>query len=72
MLHQNEKETRQIIIDTRLKKAAWNVSDPTKVVEEFEIETRQSPGLLKANAPSQYSDYVLLGRDGKPLAVIEA
>jgi type I restriction enzyme, R subunit len=71
-LPQNERETRQIIIDSRLKKAGWNISDPTQVIEEFEIEKRQSPGLLKANAPSQFSDYVLLGRDGKPLAVIEA
>lgn len=67
-----EKLTRKEIIDSRLKQAGWNVTDPTQVVEEFDIllsivEEPQTP-----YAGHQYSDYVLLGKNGKPLAVVEA
>lgn len=70
----NEKLTRKEIIDTRLKQAGWIVSDRTQVVEEYDIIVDKD---LVKEAPSpyaghQYSDYVLLGKDGKPLAVVEA
>lgn len=70
----NEKLTRQEIIDERLKKAGWNVADTTQVVEEFDIIIDKN---LADTAPTpyaghQFSDYVLLGKDGKPLAVVEA
>lgn len=70
----NEKHTRKQIIDLRLKQAGWNVSDRTQVMEEFDIIVYDS----KVEEPTtpysghQFSDYVLLGRSGKPLAVIEA
>jgi len=70
----NEKLTRKEIIDKRLKKAGWDVTDRTQVIEEFDIivdsnivQEPQTP-----YAGHQYSDYVLLGKDGKPLAVVEA
>lgn len=70
----NEKHTRKQIIDTRLKKAGWNVNDRSQVVEEFDIIIDKN---LVQEAPTpyaghQFSDYVLLGKDGKPLAVVEA
>ncbi len=70
----NEKLTRKEIIDNRLKQAGWIVSDRTQVVEEYDIIVDKD---LVKEAPSpyaghQYSDYVLLGKDGKPLAVVEA
>ena len=34
----NEAQTRKEIIDNRLKKAGWDVEDPTQVIEEFDIE----------------------------------
>ena len=70
----NEKLTRKTIIDNRLKEAGWNLDDPTQVIEEFNIIVQtniiQEPAILYTT--KQFSDYVLLGRDGKPLAVIEA
>jgi type I restriction enzyme, R subunit len=70
----NEKLTRKEIIDLRLKQAGWDVSDRTQVIEEFDIIV--DPDKVKeAQTPfsgHQYSDYVLLGKDGKPLAVVEA
>ena len=69
----NEKRTRKEIIDTRLKQAGWNVSDRTQVIEEFFISVENNV----VNEPTtsysaEFSDYVLLGKDGKPLAVVEA
>ena len=70
----NEKQTRKEIIDTRLKQAGWDVTDRTQVIEEFDIIVDNN--LVKEAATPygghQFSDYVLLGKDGKPLAVIEA
>lgn len=70
----NEKSTRKEIIDARLSKAGWKVNDRTQVVLEFDIVV--DPSLAKdpenPYAGHQFSDYVLLGKDGKPLAVVEA
>ena len=35
----NEAETRQKIIDERLKQAGWNVDDPCRVTTELDIWT---------------------------------
>ncbi|MDB5014218.1 MAG: box helicase, partial [Daejeonella sp.] len=71
----NEKETRKEIIDKRLLVAGWDVSDRTLVVEEFELGVGFSDGLAEPVTlyeTKQFSDYVLLGKDGKALAVVEA
>ncbi len=56
------------------KNAGWNVSDPTQVVQEYDIVVNPSR-IAEPETPyggHQFSDYVLLGRDRKPLAVVEA
>jgi type I restriction enzyme R subunit len=70
----NEKHTRKEIIDNRLKQAGWIVGDRSQVVEEFDIVVDKNLVMEAATtyAGHQYSDYVLLGKDGKPLAVVEA
>jgi len=68
----NEKLTRKEIIDNRLKQAGWNVTDRTQVIEEFDIHLTVVEEPTTSYAGHQYSDYVLLGKDGKPLAVVEA
>lgn len=68
----NEKLTRKEIIDNRLKEAGWNVTDRTQVIEEFDIHLTVVEEPTTPYAGHQYSDYVLLGKDGKPLAVVEA
>jgi type I restriction enzyme R subunit len=70
----NEKLTRKEIIDTRLIQAGWNVTDRTQVIEEFDIIVYDNL-VQEAATPyteHQFSDYVLLGKDGKPLAIVEA
>lgn len=70
----NEKLTRKEIIDDRLKQAGWNVDDRTQVVEEFDIivDSNMVQEAVTPYAGRQFSDYVLLAKDGKPLAVVEA
>jgi len=70
----NEKLTRKEIIDDRLKQAGWNVDDRTQVVEEFDIvvDSNMVKEAATPYAGRQFSDYVLLAKDGKPLAVVEA
>jgi type I restriction enzyme R subunit len=70
----NEKQTRQQIINLRLASAGWDVNDRTQVIEELEILV--TPSIVSDPQTSyqglQFSDYVLLGKDGKALAVVEA
>lgn len=70
-----EKQTRKEIIDNELLRAGWKVDDRTQVIEEFEIEVgprdeTKDPQSSYHNL--QFSDYVLLGKDARPLAVVEA
>lgn len=64
----NEASTRTELIDTQLARAGWSRNRRT-LIEEY---------LLKATEPDsaysneQFADYVLLGSDGKPIAVVEA
>jgi len=69
----SEAQTRSELIDHQLALAGWNVKDPTQVVEEFDILTALPVGVAEPHTPyegHQFSDYVLLGKDRKPLAVV--
>ena len=63
-----ESVTRKLYIDVLLKEAAWeNLSEGRDL--EYEVK-----GMPKSTNPTGvgYVDYVLWGKDGKPLAVVEA
>lgn len=71
----SEAETRSKIIDKQLLQSNWNVEDPSQIIAEFHILNGSLDGAAKLRTSDkihQFSDYVLLGKDGKPLAVIEA
>ncbi len=71
----SEAQTRAELIDAQLGLSGWNVKDHTQVVEEFDILTALPDGVAEPRTKyegHQFSDYVLLGKDGKPLAVVEA
>jgi type I restriction enzyme, R subunit len=76
----SESETRAKIIDLRLKDAGWDVLDRTQVIEEFFTAPHgsgQGTGSMAREEAVQYgtrefSDYVLLGKNGQALAVVEA
>lgn len=69
---ESEAVTRRYLIDYMLEEAGWQVLDTKGYVEggkaciEVQVSGMPSPSGLG------YADYVLMGRDGKPLAVIEA
>lgn len=71
----NESTTRKELIDIQLKEAGWNVNDHTQVVEEYVVDLsagNQVKEPTEKYKQNQFSDYVLLGKNGKPLAVVEA
>ena len=70
-----EQQTRVQLIDKQLEMAGWNIDDPIQVVKEYDILVDLPEGVAEAQTPylgHQFSDYVLLGKNGKPLAVVEA
>lgn len=74
-MSKTEVQTRIDFIDGQLLQAGWNVKDKTQVVEEFDISLSRPEGSFKSHTPfegHQFCDYVLLGKDAKPLAVVEA
>ena len=69
----NESTTRKELIDVQLKEAGWNINDQSQVVIEYNIGLE--PSVSEPNSKyntTQFSDYVLLGKNGKALAVVEA
>lgn len=64
-----EYATRQKYIDNALKMVGWRLTggDPD-VIEEYPVEGLDAAGVLRKGR----ADYVLKGKDGKPLAVVEA
>ncbi len=71
----NESATRKEIIDHKLLLAGWDVENRTNVVLEYDIVVGLPEGVQEPMSQyqgHQYCDYVLMGRDGKPLAVVEA
>lgn len=75
MPKKTEAQTRQQIIDQRLKKAGWDVKDPSQVTSELDIWVGLPEDITVPEHEfqgHQFADYVLLGPDGYPLAVVEA
>lgn len=72
----NEAQTRKEYIDQALKKAQWLKGGPCRYTEEFEMEKVWSTGVAEPTAPygaeHEYADYLLLGRNEQPLAIVEA
>lgn len=63
----SEAQTRKNIIDKKLLEVGWDINNPSLVSSEHEI--------LHQNANTSgigYSDYILMGKDNVPLAVVEA
>jgi type I restriction enzyme R subunit len=69
--YMSEAATRRLYIDLYLKEAGWDVLDtenvalPGKAGIEIEVQGMPNP------QGKGYCDYVLYGKDGKPLAIVE-
>ena len=65
----SEFKTRKVYIDIDMKLEGWIFDGPTaNVIEEMDVVLRKPDGSYQNGA----ADYVLMGRDGRPLAVVEA
>lgn len=75
----SEQDAR-IIVDDQLRQAGWELTDPLEVRTQVPI---YEPGTLReegaqyeedpaASHPTGFADYVLYGRNNRPLAVVEA
>lgn len=74
-MDQSEAKTRQDIIDKTLDRSGWNVSDHAHVSLEFDLYLGPSGRAAESEDPytdHQFVDYLLLGKDQKPLVVVEA
>ena len=69
--YMSEAETRRLYVDLYLREAGWEILDqenvilPGKACIEIEVQGMPNPTGLG------YCDYVLTGRDAKPLAIVE-
>lgn len=63
-----EYETRKLFIDVDLEYAGWTIGDD--VIEEREV--RGMPVEPGNSSGIGYIDYLLVGKDGRPLAILEA
>lgn len=70
--YMSEAATRRLYIDMYLREAGWDVLEQENVILPgkacIEIEVEGMPNTQGIG----YCDYVLYGRDGKPLAIVEA
>lgn len=70
--YMSEANTRKLYIDLYLKEAGWDVLDTENVAiagkAGIEIKVEDMPNAQGIG----FCDYVLYGRDGKPLAIVEA
>ncbi len=64
----SEYETRKQYIDVELRELGWKLEgEDADVWQEYPLD-----GMAGNNGQKGFADYVLFGRDGKPLAVVEA
>lgn len=69
-----EAQTRQLVIDRQLAKAGWKLGQRNLLVE-YLLEGAPHSGTEQdevAYLGNEFADYVLLARDNKPLAIVEA
>jgi type I restriction enzyme R subunit len=66
----SEAQTRQQYIDSQIAGAGWG-NEERSVLEEFVLGIKEGRS-LEYGEKRGYVDYVLLGKDNKPLVVVEA
>lgn len=75
-MNRSEQETREQLIDPKLRLANWDILEEKYIIEKNKacIETLVNDMPISSINPNGngYVDYVLFGDDGKPLALIEA
>lgn len=72
----NEKETREQLIDPKLRQAGWEIATQKHTIEKnkacIETPVKNMPISSVNRNGNGFVDYTLFGDDGLPLAVVEA
>ena len=68
----SEAETRKLFIDLYLNEAGWDIASRDNIVIPSTASTEIKVTGMPNNKGVGFVDYVLYGRDSKPLAVVEA
>lgn len=67
----NESQTRTTLIDDELIQCGYNITDITKVIQEYPIELDNTlPDFF--DRTKRYADYALLNKSGDIIAIVEA
>ncbi|HHW63637.1 MAG TPA: DEAD/DEAH box helicase family protein [Rhodocyclaceae bacterium] len=66
--HRSEETTRIELIDVDLARAGWS-KQSRSLIEEYCLTAAEPEATYQG---PKFADYVLLGRDGRPVAVVEA
>ncbi len=70
--YMSEANTRKLLIDLYLKEAGWEVCDQEDVCVPGKAGVEIKVIGMPNGSGEGFCDYVLYGRDGKPLAIVEA
>lgn len=71
-LNISEKDTRKLYIDLYLREAGWQVVEQNNIVFAAKAGIEIKVNGMPNNEGIGFVDYVLYGKDAKPLAVVEA
>lgn len=74
-MSKSESQTSSELINQQLTLSGWNINDKTQVIEKYKIILNSSDNTTKKSTQEQNRqpiDYVLLGKDGIPMAIIKA
>ncbi len=71
-VYMSEAATRRLYIDLYLKEAGWDVLDAENVVMPAKAGVEIKVDGMPNSQGFGFCDYVLYGRDGRPLAIVEA
>src|SRR5438445_13613338 len=78
MSKQESEADARILIDALIRQAGWDPADKSQVRTEISVSGAEplhdapADALVPETEESRRTDYILLGSNGRPLAVIEA
>lgn len=69
--YMSEANTRKLYVDTYLKEAGWDVLETENVIQPTKAAVEIKVHGMPNEQGIGYCDYVLYGRDSRPLAIVE-
>lgn len=70
--YMSEAQTRRIYIDMYLEEAGWDILETDDLMQPGKAGIEIKVAGMPTDSGEGFCDYVLYGRDGRPLAIVEA